>query len=147
MSGIETRVSVRDRDGQQHVRISQRVGLMAPKYEAVMYGAIAAFGLGIPGAVISGFDYLVPFIMLAVFLAAVPLVYTLDTKWRAKKQRALDALADDVAEQLVGPAALHTATCPAVADASATVQDARIALPDEDVADPAAVVQRERLRN
>lgn len=108
MSGVETRVMVRPRDGQIHLRLSQRVGLASPPTEAFWYGILAGLLGFIPGLILTPGAWV--FLWWAgAALLFMPLVYTLDTRWRDKKHRELKALADDVSRMVSDPDAADIA--------------------------------------
>ena len=97
LSGVETRVMVRERDGGTRIRLSQRVGWASATAESATYGALLAFFggmLGIPvteslGGGVAAF--------LAVLLVAFPLILMADRAWRRKKHRELEELGDRLA--------------------------------------------------
>ncbi len=96
LSGIETRVLVRVREEAMHVRFSQRVGLASPVVESAFYGGILSFFAALVSAAAldsGGLGVLSFFASLALF---APLVFLLDTRWRASKHRQLAELADEV---------------------------------------------------
>lgn len=100
LSGIETRVLVRVRDEAMHVRLSQRVGLASPITESIGYGSILSFfAASVSAAALDsgGLGILAFFAALALF---TPLVFLLDTRWRASKHRQLSDLADEVSALL-----------------------------------------------
>ncbi|MEM9665385.1 MAG: hypothetical protein AAF970_10650 [Bacteroidota bacterium] len=111
-SGIETRVLVRPQGDGMHVRLSQRVGIASTPTESVMYGGILALLVaGVAGGVASSEPVGIT-VLLAGLLTLIPLVYWLDTVWRRKKHRELNALADRVASILTVPVAAEAAPLP-----------------------------------
>ncbi len=100
ISGIETRVLVRPNGDNLRLRLSQRVGLGSTTTEGVMYGSfIALLVASITGALAHSAPIGFATFFVAL-LAAVPLVYYADKKWRGKKHRELNELGDQVASML-----------------------------------------------
>lgn len=103
MWGVETRVMVSPRDGQQRIRLSQRVGITGTPAEAAIYGFIPSVLGGLIAGSLAG-SLPVAFIAgLLLFLVVFGLVFYHDRKWRGKKHRELEDLADMVAEALAQP--------------------------------------------
>ncbi|MGB3544915.1 hypothetical protein, partial [Rubrivirga sp.] len=102
--GVRTRVTVSPRDGRTRLRMTQIVGTSTPTVDGIGYGFLVALlptllvMLGV-GQTDLGAGTALP-IMFASFLVfwavCSPIVTVLDRRWRAKKLRALDALADDL---------------------------------------------------
>jgi hypothetical protein len=116
LSGIETRVLVRIREDAMHVRFSQRVGLASPVTESLLYGGILSFFTALVSAAVldsGGLGVLSFFAAVALF---APLVFLLDTRWRASKHRQLAELADEVSA-LLGDNALAVPERSALPDA------------------------------
>ncbi|MGI9175712.1 MAG: hypothetical protein ACR2GR_10390 [Rhodothermales bacterium] len=103
LSGIETRVLIRPRGEQLHLRASQRVGWGSPVAEASTYGlTLAGLAALIAGAVVGSGGIALAVLFLSLF-ATVPLILYADRAWRRKKHRELDGLADDLAALAAGP--------------------------------------------
>lgn len=102
--GVETRVSVSERDGRTRLLLSQRVGQAAPKVEGFMWsaviglivGVLAAIGVGDALDSFGGFAFTWIATMLVMTLVLTPLITRLDKRWRAKKQAKLKTLAADI---------------------------------------------------
>ena len=94
MMGVETRALLRPRGEGFHLQMSQRVGWGSKEAESSLYGFIAAFIIGgVSGAF--GNSALIGFLAFFFsFLASGALIYYLDGKWRKKKHRELNKLAD-----------------------------------------------------
>lgn len=102
--GVRSRVAVSPRDGRTRLRMTQIVGTSTPTVDGIGYGFLVALVptllvmLGL-GQTDLGAGTALP-IMIASFLmfwaVCSPIVTVLDRRWRAKKLRALDALADDL---------------------------------------------------
>lgn len=100
LSGIETRVLVRARDEVMHVRFSQRVGLMSPMAESIGYGSVLSFFAALVSAAAMDSGVLGVVSFFAALALFAPLVFLLDTRWRASKHRQLSDLADEVTSLL-----------------------------------------------
>lgn len=120
LSGIETRVLIRARDEAMHVRFSQRVGLGSPITESIGYGSILSFfaALVSAAAMDSGPMGVVSFFAALALFA--PLVFLLDTRWRASKHRQLADLADEVTALLSDDVPVLDGQTTPVLDAQAT---------------------------
>lgn len=135
--GVVTRVVVSPRDGRTRLRMTQLVGVASPTAEGIGYGVVIAMVLAIVAAMMAkeltdgvmspGLTGLTTFLL--AWIAASPAVAVLDRRWRAKKLRQLDALADDLVP-LVRDAAPDAA--PAIEQAPAPQLDL------EALADPEA---------
>ena len=103
--GIQTRVTVSARGDRTRLRLTQLVGLAGPHVEGPAYGALITLVLGLFPAVVlfDGRPALIAFLTVLAFALYSGLVYVLDKKWRAKKLRQLDALADELAPRLAAP--------------------------------------------
>jgi len=109
--GIRTRVTVSPRGDRTRLHMTQLVGLSSSTVEGVAYGGIVALLVGLMGgggAALAGLA--APWTLLVMVLtfvvawaAAAPGVAALDRRWRAKKLRQLDALADDLTPILRAP--------------------------------------------
>lgn len=151
--GIETRVSVSEREGQTRVILSQRVGQASSKVEGLV---ISAF-LGLVGGLIGGIavaeqlDSLAAFvlaflaIMLVTTLAAAPFVTRLEKAWRVKKQDALKTLAGDIEHIFEAASPQADPAAEAGNDAVPTARLDLDALPDEP--DDARSSERSRTRS
>ncbi|MEQ9104787.1 MAG: hypothetical protein RIE53_08820 [Rhodothermales bacterium] len=106
LSGIETRVLVRVREEAMHVRFSQRVGLASPIVESMLYGGILSFFAALVSAAALDSGGLGVLSFLAALALFAPLVFLLDTRWRASKHRQLAELADEVSVLLSDSAPL-----------------------------------------
>ncbi len=97
MSGVETRVMIRQRGEGMRIRLSRRVGWASSMTESITLGTIAA-GLAalIAGAVSKSLGLGLG-VLFVVLISCIPLIYLLDQKWRAKKHRDLAELADRIA--------------------------------------------------
>lgn len=106
--GVRTRVTVSPRDGRTRLRMAQLVGLSSPTVEGVGYGFFVAVLPALVALVVMTKMDLAPLVValgtaLGLFgswAVAAPVVTALDRRWRAKKLRQLDALADDLAPLL-----------------------------------------------
>lgn len=108
--GIQTTVTASLRDGRTRLQLRQLVGMASPTTEGVVYGLIIAMLIGAIAGVLSQSAWVGPVALLAAWLAAAPLVTTLDRRWRARKLVDLEALADDLTPLLAtAPAAVDTA--------------------------------------
>lgn len=110
--GIQTVATASPRDGRTRLRIRQLVGLASSTTEGIGYGIavalvpaffalLAAIGADAPFATAALWTSLV---FLAAAVVAIPAVMTLDRRWRAKKLRQVEDLADDVGALLAAPA-------------------------------------------
>ncbi len=97
MSGIETRVQMRRRGERVHLRMGQRVGLAGNLTEGIFYGGILAALIGLVGAALADSGAMGIFVFLMAALVAIPGVTYLDSAWRKKKHRELQALGDRLA--------------------------------------------------
>ena len=110
--GVRTRVTVSPRGNRTRLRMTQLVGLASPTAEGVAYGGLIAVFVALAAlAVASGLTdgVLAPGLTaMTAFLVAwavgAPLVSVADRRWRARKLRDLDALADALVPILNGPA-------------------------------------------
>jgi hypothetical protein len=103
--GIETRVTVSERGEQVRLRLAQKLGHARSEVEGPLYGALAAFVLAFPfAAAAAGSFALTAAITLAAFVLFSGLIYVADRRWRQKKHRELEALADTLGARLVVPA-------------------------------------------
>ncbi len=111
--GVHTRLTVSERGERTRIRLEQQVGNMSPPVEGIMYGALSMLLLG-PLAGFLGtslFDGILATVAsiamgLVLFVIASYAIYKADVKWRAKKHRKIEDLADDLAVKLApsGPA-------------------------------------------
>ncbi|OZC04347.1 hypothetical protein [Rubricoccus marinus] len=105
--GVHTRLTVSERGERTRVRMEQHVGYMNPPAEGVAYGLLSMILLGplagligtglFDGALATGVSLVLGFVL---FLLASFVIYKADVKWRAKKHRKLEDLADDLAVRL-----------------------------------------------
>ncbi|WP_412068827.1 hypothetical protein [Rubrivirga sp. IMCC43871] len=110
--GIRTTVTASPRDGRTRLRLRQLVGSAGVRTEGVIYGlAIAVVAAFIATAAASGAVGFATFAL--VWALAAPATMVLDRRWRDKKLRDLDALADGLAPLVSGPS--HVAEPPAPA--------------------------------
>ncbi len=122
--GVRTRATVSPRGDRTRLHLSQIVGLSSSSVEGVAYGGIIALVLGVVslavGAGLSGslgVGVITGALVLVLsWIAAAPLVAAADRRWRAKRLRRLDLLADDLVPILRTPTAE-----PAWADAAEPV--------------------------
>lgn len=103
--GIQTRMSASERGGRTRLRLSQVVGSASPKIEGLMYGGLGALIVGIISMVVAKEAFAVgkPDIFLVFLLSSLvsmfvlaPLTTALDRRWRDKKHRALESVANDL---------------------------------------------------
>ncbi len=103
--GIRTRVTASPRGDRTRLHLTQFVGISSSAVEGVGCGAVIAIFVavvgGVTGAGISGSPAVALVTALITFLVAwavgALIIVTADRRWRAKKLRQLDALADDLA--------------------------------------------------
>lgn len=111
--GVRTRVTVSPRGDRTRLHITQLVGLASSTIEGVGYGALIAFFLSFGGGGAAAALGAAPAVALIAALVAfvvawavgAPLIAAADRRWRAKKLRQLDALADDLVPILRAPSA------------------------------------------
>ena len=145
LSGIETRVLIRPRGDQLHLRASQRVGWGSPLAEASTYGlALAGLAALVAGAV-AGSGGIALAVLLLSLVAAIPLILYADRTWRRKKHRELDGLADALAALVAGPAEATRALDVREIGAEPVLDPAL--LDEDDVAMPDATTTGQRARN
>ena len=122
--GVQIVVTASERDGRTRLRFRQLVGLASPAVEGVGYGLIIATVLGSFGSGLASWTALgalTAFLML--WAASAMAVTVFDRRWRARKLRELDALADDVGEILAAPPREAASAAPAARDAPETLLD------------------------
>jgi hypothetical protein len=122
--GIETRVTVSERGDRVRLRLAQKLGHARSEVEGPLYGALAALTLVLPfTATLAGSAALAAAITFAAFVLFSGLIYVADRRWRDKKHRALEALADDLGARLVTPPepVPGAVAAPAVAGTAAAV--------------------------
>ncbi len=112
--GVQTTVAASPRGERTRLRMTQLVGLGSPRAEGVAYGGFVAFVLAgialVAGIKLDAATLTTVLTTLAVFAAslaiAIPATTALDRRWRARKLRDLDALADDLGGLLAAPGLL-----------------------------------------
>ena len=150
--GVQTTVTASPRDGRTRLRMRQLVGMASSAVEGAAYGflpaLLAGLGGGAAGGALGGGSAVVLLSAVLAFVlawaVAIPTIAHLDRRWRAKKLRALDALADDVGDALsVAPT---TPSGPPVADGQAVspALDARLLDDDAPPTDGVAATRRVR---
>ncbi|HYE94668.1 MAG TPA: hypothetical protein VD962_00535 [Rubricoccaceae bacterium] len=116
--GFETRVIVSERGDRVRLRLSQKLGHFRSAVEGPLYGALATFVLVLPFATAAaGSAALAVAIALAAFILLSGLIYVGDRRWRDKKHRELEAMADDLGARLVMPPTAERASIEAPAAA------------------------------
>jgi len=107
--GVETKIVARARGDRTQLRLTQKVGVARSAVEGPLWGGVLTLMLGvalIPALKLFPNDiaFFLAFIASLFALLSV-VVFQLDRQWRAKKLRALDALADELGPKLVAPVA------------------------------------------
>jgi hypothetical protein len=119
--GVHHRLTVSERGERTRIRLEQQVGIMSPPAEGLFYGLLSMLLLGplaafVGTALFNGALATIASITmgLVLFVAASFAIYKADVKWREKKHRDLEELADDLAMQLApeAPVASGAATTP-----------------------------------
>ena len=148
--GVQTHVTVSPRGDRTRLRITQLVGLSSTRNEGIAYGSLIAGTIATIVSVIglvntdSGLVAFAAFALTFLVAAAVaiPVVTRLDVKWREKKLRQLDTLAEDLAPILAAPADLAQRTDDELATPASDRQLDLDALGDA----PDATASRDRAR-
>ncbi|WP_412061890.1 hypothetical protein [Rubrivirga sp. IMCC45206] len=110
--GIRTTVTASAREGRTRLRLRQLVGSAGVRTEGVIYGlVIAIVAAFIATAVASGAVGFATFAL--VWAMAAPATMALDRRWRDKKLRGLNTIADSLAPLVSGPARAAEAPAPA----------------------------------
>lgn len=144
--GIQTRVSASARGDRTRLRLSQYVGFARPEVEGPVWGVLLTLIVGVPVAlaVSDGNGALFAAVVAAALVLFSAGMLRFDRRWRAKKLRALGALADELGPRLVAHPALPAPDAPAPAPLPAP--DApRLPLPD-DAPEPEPARPRGRTR-
>ena len=97
MSGYETRLLIRPRANNLHMRLTHRVGWSTALTESMTYGLFITFLTGVVSGAIAHSPLIGIIVAILTMAAVVPLLNWATNSWRDKKQRELDALADHVA--------------------------------------------------
>jgi hypothetical protein len=99
--GITTTLQLRPRNGGIHLRLSETVGWAAPGAESVAYAVAPAVLTALVALVVTK----TPFVVLGIFVLSMAgfslLIRNLIVDWREKRNRSLDALADDLTRTIV----------------------------------------------
>jgi hypothetical protein len=98
-SGVHTRVAVLPHDDLVRVRITQRVGWGSTAVEAGTYSGLIGLLVGL-FALVATSVAIGAVVALVTLLAVAPLIYGLDSRWRQRKQRDIEDLADWVAARM-----------------------------------------------
>ena len=96
VSGIETRVLMRQKGDGIRVQLSQRVGLGSNLTEGIIYGTILSGILALMAGAFADSAQVGLMVLVPALLIAIPLITVVDRKWRVKKQRELESLADRI---------------------------------------------------
>ena len=120
--GVHTRLTVSERGERTRIRLDQQVGSASPPVESVLLGMMSMLLLGplavfVGNALFTGTLALVTSVALGLVLLAAAsfAIYKADVKWRKKKHRRLEDLADDLARDLApDPAVTARAAAPAL---------------------------------
>ena len=103
--GVYTHVVLSDRGDRLRLRLSQVVGVARSEVEGPLWGAVLTLILAWPMATAllgAGSGELMAAILGLAFAVLSVAVYAADRAWRARKQRALTELADELAGVLAG---------------------------------------------
>jgi len=160
MSGLGTRVSATDRDGQTRLILSQRVGSVSPKRGSIGYGVSLGLALGVIAAipVSNALDSMGAFLLvwlvitLVTTLLASPFIRRWGDRWREGKMQELKDLAadieqvfEDVTPRLAEQTASSEATLPAESKSESTERIDLDAVPEPK--DEASSAKRNRTRS
>ena len=105
--GVETRVLVRPRGDEVHIRLSQRVGLGSPAAESLCYGLVLSGFIALMVTALAKLGALGWLVFLVLLLVAVPIIFYADRAWRQKKHQELEALGDRIAMLLTPASEAH----------------------------------------
>ena len=121
--GVHHRVTVSERGERTRIRLEQQVGIMSPPAEAAFYGTLTMLLLGplaglVGTALFDGVLATITSVTLGLVLFAVSsfAIYKADVKWRKKKHRQLETMAEDLAQQLAPSGPTATATTASTAE-------------------------------
>ena len=129
MSGIETRVLVRPRGDNVHIRLSQRVGWGSPVAESLSYGMALAGLIALVATALAELGAFGWIVLVLGFIVAAPLIFYADQAWRRKKHRELETLGDRVAMLMTASSEIDA---PEIMQEQAPVQKLNAALLDRD---------------
>ncbi len=97
MSGIETRLMIRQQGEGLRLRMSQHLGWGSMMTEACTYGSFLALLPAFVAGAITKSPGIGVLVLLLALVATIPLIYYAEKTWRGNKHRALRELADQIA--------------------------------------------------